>query len=232
MHRLGQGEGADCRQLSHCRKPALFLLLGAEQRDRFHRQSRLDAEERSEAAVAAVQFHVHQSAGERGHPRAAVALDVLPEEAELGQAAHQRPRQLGRLPVLVDLRQHFVVDEAAGGEEVLPLLVGELVADVEVVGRECITEVGVREGSAWTWRAPLSTVVDVGAGRLAERRVIRAAEALRGGLELTRPVGQPLVVVRPPASIPCGRQLGPCLSALRIRRQRRDSSSGSRRRAG
>ena len=166
MRRLGQGEGADCRQLRHCRKPALFLLLGAEQGDRFHRQSRLDAEERAEAAVAAVQFHVHQSAGQRGHSRAAVALDVLAEEAELGQAAHQRPRQLGGLPVLVDLRQHFVVDEAAGGDEVLPLLVGELVANVEVVGRERITEVGVGEALCGHGVLLFQLVVDVGAGRL------------------------------------------------------------------
>jgi hypothetical protein len=59
-----------------------------------------------------VELHVHQAAGERVEARAAVALDVLPEQPELGQAAHERPGQLGRLPVLVDRRQDLAVDEA------------------------------------------------------------------------------------------------------------------------
>ena len=84
--------------LRHRRQPALLLLLGAEQRDRLHRQPGLHAEERAEAAVAAVQLHVDEAAGERAHARAAVALDVLAVEAELGEPAHQRPRQLGAPP--------------------------------------------------------------------------------------------------------------------------------------
>ena len=68
-------------------------------RDRLHRQPGLHAEERAEAAVAAVQLHVDEPAGERAHARAAVALDVLADEPQLGEPAHQRPRQLGALPV-------------------------------------------------------------------------------------------------------------------------------------
>ena len=143
---LGQRERADRVEPRHRRQPALLLLLGAEQLDRLHRQPGLHAEERAEAAVAAVQLHVDQAAGERAHARAAVALDVLAVEAELGEPAHQRPRQLGGLPVLVDRRQDLLVDEPAGGDEVLPLLVGELLADVEVVGGERLAEVGVGQG--------------------------------------------------------------------------------------
>ena len=68
----------------------------------------------------------------------------------------------------------------------------------------------------WTWRAPLSAVVDVGSGCLGQGPVIGAAEALGGGLELTRPGGQPLVVVGPPASVACGGPLGPRLGGGRV----------------
>ena len=89
-------------------------------------------------------------------PGAAVALDVLAQQAELGEPAHQRPRQLGRLPVLVDHRQHLAVDEAARGDEVLPLLVGELLADLEVVGGERVAEVRVGERGGASWSSPFS----------------------------------------------------------------------------
>ena len=139
--RLGQRERPDLLQLRQRGQPALLLLLRAEHVDRLHRQPGLDAEERPEAAVAAVQLHVDQAARQRAHARAAMPADVLAVEPELGHPAHQRPRQLGRLPVLVDRREHLGVDEAAHLEEVPPLLVGELVADEEVVGGERRTEV-------------------------------------------------------------------------------------------
>ena len=142
---LGQRERADRLHPRHRRQPALLLLLGAEHRDRLHGQPGLHGEERAEAAVAAVQLHVHQPARERAHARAAVALDVLAEQAELGEPAHQRPRELGALPVAVDDGQHLAVDEAPRGDEVLPLLGGELLADLEVVGRERLAEVLVRQ---------------------------------------------------------------------------------------
>ena len=145
---LGQREGADLLEPRHGGQPALLLLLRPEHVDRLHRQPRLHAEERAEAAVAAVQLHVDQAARERAHARAAVPGDVLAEEPELGDPAHQRPRQLGRLPVLVDRGQHLLVDEAPHLDEVPPLLVGELLADHEVVGGERLAEVlvGDRRG--------------------------------------------------------------------------------------
>jgi hypothetical protein len=48
-----------------------------------------------------------------------------------GERADRRPRQLGRLPVLVDRGQHLLVYEPPGGDEVIPLLVSELLADLE-----------------------------------------------------------------------------------------------------
>ena len=168
--RLGQCERADRVQPRHSRQPALLLRLRAEQGDRLHRQPRLDAQERAEAAVAAVQFHVDQAAGERAHPRTSVALDVLPVEPEVREPAHERPWQLGALPVIVDLREDLGVDEAPGGDEALPLLLGEFVAEPEVVrceggralrlagwslghGRQCISGMGERSSPTMRdWR--------------------------------------------------------------------------------
>jgi hypothetical protein len=144
---LGQGERADGVEPCHRGQPALLLRLGSEQVDRLHREARLHPEECPQAAVAAVQLNVDEAARERAHAGTSVPDDVLTIEAELGDPAHERQGQVGRLPVLVDRRQHLLVDEAAGGDEVLPLLVGELVADLEVVGRERLAEVRVgRDG--------------------------------------------------------------------------------------
>ena len=145
---LGQRERAGLLDAGHARKPALALLVGAEQVDRAHRQAGLHAEERAEAAVAAVDLHVHEAPGERAHPRAAVALDVVADQAELAEAPEQRPGRLRALPVLVDRRQHLLVDEAPRAQEVIPLLVGELLADEEVVGRQRLAEVLVGDGRA------------------------------------------------------------------------------------
>ncbi len=139
--RLGQREGADLLEPSQRREPALLLLLGPEQIDRFHRQPGLDAEEGTEAAVAAMDLHVDQPAGERAHAGTAIARDVLAEQAELGKPMHEGPGQLCGLPVVVDRRQHLLVDEAAHLDEMPPLLVGELLADQEVVRRERLSEV-------------------------------------------------------------------------------------------
>ena len=143
---FGQREGADRLQARHRRQPALPLLLGAKHRDRLHREPRLHSQERPEAPVAPVQLHVDQARGQRGHARAAVAVDVLPDDAELGEPFDQRPGQLGALPVVVDGWQDLRVDEPPRGDEVLPLLVAELLADQQVVGGERLTEVCIRHG--------------------------------------------------------------------------------------
>ena len=70
---LGQREGAELLEPRHPGQPPLLLLLGAEHRDRLHGQPGLHAQERAEAAVAAVQLHVDEAAGDRVEARAAVA---------------------------------------------------------------------------------------------------------------------------------------------------------------
>jgi hypothetical protein len=152
---LGERESSDRVEAGHGGQPALLLLLAAEQVDRLHREPRLDAEERAEAAVAAVKLHVDEAARERAHARAAVAGDVLAVEPEVREAAQELPGQLRGLPVLVDRRQHLIVDEAPCGREPIPLLVGELLADLEVVRGERLAEVGIGQGRG-RHRAPFS----------------------------------------------------------------------------
>ena len=144
MLRFGQREGPQLVHLGHVRQPARLLLLRAAHRDRQHGQARVHAEEHAEAAVAAVQFHRDQPARHRAHPGAPVALDVLADDAELGQPLDQRPADLGPFPVRADDRHDLLVDEPPDGDEVLPLLVGELLADGEEVRPEGFPEVRAR----------------------------------------------------------------------------------------
>src|SRR5207302_3101250 len=96
------------------------------------------------AAVPAVQFHGHQPARQRAHPRALVSLDVLADDAEVGQPADELPRDLGPLPVRPDDRHDLLVDEPPDGGEVRPLLVGELLADGKEVRSEGFPEMRAR----------------------------------------------------------------------------------------
>ncbi len=100
----------------------------------------MHAEDDPQAAVAAVQFHGDQPARHRAHPGAPVALDVLADDAELGQPLDQRPADLGPFPVRADDRHDLLVDEPPDGDEMLPLLVGELLADGEEVRAERLPE--------------------------------------------------------------------------------------------
>ena len=100
----------------------------------------MHAEEYAQAPVAAVQFHGDQPARHRAHPGAPVALDVLADDAELGQPLDQRPADLGPFPVRADDRDDLLVDEPPDGPEPVPLLVGELLADGEEVRPEGLAE--------------------------------------------------------------------------------------------
>jgi hypothetical protein len=162
---LGQREGADLVEARHRLQPALLLLLRAEHRDRLHRQAGLNAEAGPEAPVAAVKLHRHQARGQRAHAGAAVAVDVLADQLELGEAHHERPWQLGALPVVVDRPQEFLVDQAPGADEPLPLLVAELLAHEEVVSGE--------RPPRWAYGIATVTALLRALGRSAPRRSLR-----------------------------------------------------------
>ncbi len=160
--RLGERERAQLLETGHPRQPAVLLLLGAEHRDRLHRQPGLDPEERPKAAVAAVELHVDEAAGDRVEARAAVAVDVLADDGEFPEPLDQGPRHVGALPVAADHRQHLVVDEHAHAAEQLELLVGELLAQEEVVGGERMAKVSEQVGGGQHRDPPVSCGVSSG----------------------------------------------------------------------
>ena len=172
-----------------------FCSSRAEHRDRLHRQAGLHPEEGAQAAVAAVELHVHQPGRDRAHRRAAVPLDAVADDAELGQLLDQRPGELGPLPVAVDDRQHLVVDEVAGAPPVVALLAGELVGDAEVVGAQ-------RPADVLVHGVLLSAVEDVGAGRVDQRLAGRAPPSRLGaGFSGPQRSAEPGRRVRPPAAL-------------------------------
>ena len=120
VQRLGERERAELRRArAIAGSQRCFCSSEPSMRDRAHRQPGLHAEEGAEAAVAAVELHVDQPGRDRAHRRAAVALDAVADDAQLGQPLDQRPGELGALPVVVDDRQHLVVDEVAGAPPVV-----------------------------------------------------------------------------------------------------------------
>ena len=143
---LGQRERAELLEPRHGRQPVRLLLVRSEHRDRLHRETGMDAEEGADAPVAAVELHVHQPAGDRIEAGAAVAGDVLADHAELAEPPDQRPGHLRPLPVAGDRRQHLPVDERADTAQGAELLLGELLAQEEVIGRAGVGETGGQLG--------------------------------------------------------------------------------------
>jgi hypothetical protein len=130
---LGERERSDALQARHRRQPALALLLGAEHLERLHREVRVDAEERGDAAVGVRPLHAHQPGRRGAHAGAAVALDRAACQAEPGDLRHELERELGALPVVVDDRR-----DLAGAER------AEAVADLAVgVGEQLVRQVHV-----------------------------------------------------------------------------------------
>ena len=71
---------------------------------------------------------------ERRQPGAAVPLDRVAGQAEPGELRHQRPRELGAVPVVVDHRQEIGVDEGAHPVAHGAGLIGEQLVEQVVVG--------------------------------------------------------------------------------------------------
>ena len=121
---LGDPQGADLLAGDPRHQPALLLLLGAEVEDRRHRDRGVGVEAGGDAAGAA-------GAGQLLDPDrvvqvgAALAAQLLreleAEEAELGAAAEQLPREFPRRLPLVDVRRDLLGDEA--GDRLPQLLV-------------------------------------------------------------------------------------------------------------
>src|SRR6202035_3769518 len=87
-------------------------------------------------------------------------LDVLADDAELGQPLDQWPADLGPFPVRADDRHDLLVDEPPDRDEVRPLLVAELLADGEEVRPQGFPEMPAHLRHRWLpFMAWLSGVV-------------------------------------------------------------------------
>src|SRR5450755_4325857 len=78
--------------------------------------------------------------------RALRVLCILASPATVGvsRPASARPADLGPFPVRADDRHDLLVDEPPDGDEVVPLLVGELLSDGKEVRPEGFPEVRAR----------------------------------------------------------------------------------------
>ena len=95
---LGEAEAADRLARRHPRQPLLLLLLGAEPPDREHREAALHRHQRADAGVARLELEAGQAVVDRRHARAAVALEVHAEQADLAELAGELAAPAGRRP--------------------------------------------------------------------------------------------------------------------------------------
>src|SRR5262249_38670203 len=144
------------------------------------------------------------------------SLDVLADDAELGQPADELPRDLGPFPGRADDRHDLLVDKAPDRDEPRPLLVGELLAHGKEVRAERLPEMPARHlGHPWLPSAVRSVVVDVCPRRLADRHPPASARLAGRGLLLAAAPCQPARVVRPPGARAGPRAPDPLLRILR-----------------
>ena len=92
--------------------------------------------EAAQAGVAALELLHDQAVGDVVHARAAVALEVGAEDAQLGQLGHELHREGAGAEVLLDERQEAPLDELRHGAAGEPLLVGQQVVELEEVDAE------------------------------------------------------------------------------------------------
>jgi len=84
--------------------------------DREHHERTPHGNERSQARVAALEFLHHEPVADVVHPRAAVAGQVRPEEAQLADLRREIHRERAVLAdVLLQPRQEFPADEFPDG---------------------------------------------------------------------------------------------------------------------
>ena len=102
-----------------------FLLLAAEGVDGIHAQAGLHADERTHAAVAALEFLRHESVFDGGHAGAAVAGEGGSVEAELAHGLDELFGEASVAVALLDDGDEVLFDEEAGVVAHEALVVGE-----------------------------------------------------------------------------------------------------------
>ncbi len=113
--RFGQAEAADLFARLHHREPGLLLLVAAEGVDGIHGQRRVHADERADAAVAALQFLHDQSVFDIRHPGAAVAFEAGAIEAQVCHGLDQFLGEAAGAVAFLDDGDEVVLDKLAGG---------------------------------------------------------------------------------------------------------------------
>ncbi len=130
---FGQAEAADDLPLGHAGQILLLLRLRPEGVDRVHAERALHRAEGAHPGVATLELLHGEPVGHVAHPRAAVALEVGPEEAELGHLRDQVHREGAGLVVVGDGGHHLRLDEAADAVANQPLVLLKLVIDSVVI---------------------------------------------------------------------------------------------------
>ena len=122
---LGQPEAAEHLAGGHPRQPLLPVLLGAPAVDRVHRQRALHGHEAAQPRVDGLQLAAGDAVGRRGHPRAAVALEVHAEQPQRAEPRSEVVGQRARVVPVGDVRRQL-----GGGEG------AHRVADVALLGAQ------------------------------------------------------------------------------------------------
>ena len=95
----------------HRRQPALLLLLGAPAPDGVHRERALHRDRAADARVAGLELQAGEPVGDRARAREAVAVEVHPEEPELGQLGRELAREDPLLEPVADVGEHVLAHE-------------------------------------------------------------------------------------------------------------------------
>ena len=110
-----------------------FLLVAAKRVDGIHGQRRVHADERANAAVAALQFLHDQSVFDIRHPGAAVAFEAGAIKAQVGHGLDQFLGEAAGAVALLDDGDEVVLDELAGGVADQAFVVGEQGVEFEEI---------------------------------------------------------------------------------------------------
>ena len=130
---LGQPEAAEHLAGGHPRQPLLLLLLGAPAVDRVHRQRALHGHEAAQPRVDGLQLAAGDAVRRRGHPRAAVALEVHAEQPELAERRPEVVGQRARVVPVGDVGRELGVGEGAHRVADVALLGAQQAVDGEEV---------------------------------------------------------------------------------------------------
>ena len=129
---LGQTEATDRLARGHLGQPFFALFVAAESADRVHRERSLHRHEATQTGVDGLHLQAGESVLGCGRSRAAVALEVHPEQAELAELTGEVSNREGAvLEPLADVGAQAFGAEVADGVDDRPLLVVDQSVEAE-----------------------------------------------------------------------------------------------------